>query len=205
MFAYQDAQKNDPPYQQHPVVCIVTDFFGASLSGLIFYFGSGWLARRKERKLNGSGDDKFYDEVARELQDKPMVPGLWTKAFAEMGGDDAKARALYIKLRVGQLHNEAALENERQKSETKRKVKEQRLAAEAAKPPLKWYDKLANFLLGCFCGCATLVMTVFMIMFLSDKDSSGPFDETLMIVIVIGGIAFSSGFITYKCFRAVMR
>src|ERR1017187_2117801 len=117
MFAYQDVQKNEPPYQQHPVVCIVTDFFGASLAGLIGYLGSGWLAKRKERKSNqapnfhstggdkfsNAGDDKYYDEVARELQEKPMVPGLWTKAFAEMGGDDAKARALYIKCRVAQL------------------------------------------------------------------------------------------------------
>ena len=103
MFAYQDIQKNEPPYQQHPVTVILTDFFCGFLSGLIFYFGSGWLARRKERKLKGSGDEKFYDVVARELQEKPMVPGLWTKAFAEMGGDDAKARALYIKYRVAQL------------------------------------------------------------------------------------------------------
>ena len=103
MFAYQDAQKNAPTYQQHPVTVILTDFFGASLSGLIFYFGSGWLARRKERKLEKAGDVKFYDEVARELQDKPLAPGLWTKAFAETGGDDAKARALYIKYRVTQL------------------------------------------------------------------------------------------------------
>ena len=70
------------------------------MSGLIFYFGSGWLERRKERKLQKAGNDKFYEDVARELQDKPMASGLWTKAFAEMGGDDAKARALYIKYRV---------------------------------------------------------------------------------------------------------
>ena len=52
---------------------------------------------------SNAGDEKLYEEVARELQEKPMVPGLWTKAFAEMGGDDAKARALYIKYRVAQL------------------------------------------------------------------------------------------------------
>ena len=55
---------------------------------------------------SNAGDEKFYEEVARELQEKPMVPGLWTKAFAEMGGDDAKARALYIKYRVLQLEEE---------------------------------------------------------------------------------------------------
>ena len=115
MFAYQDTQKNEPTYQQHPATVILTDFFGASLSGLIFYFGSGWLARRKEKKLEKAGDVKFYDEVARELQDRPMSPGLWTKAFAETGGDDTKARALYIKLRVTQL---AAIANQEQAIKT---------------------------------------------------------------------------------------
>jgi len=100
---YDTITQNSTAYQSHPAVAVITAFWGASLSGLIVYFGSGWLARRKERKLKQAGDDKFYDEVARELQDKPMVPGLWTKAFAEMGGDDAKARALYIKYRVAQL------------------------------------------------------------------------------------------------------
>ena len=52
---------------------------------------------------SNAGDEKFYEEVARELQEKPMIPGLWTKAFAETGGDDAKARALYIKYRVAKL------------------------------------------------------------------------------------------------------
>ena len=126
MFAYQDAQKNEPAYQQHPVTVILTDFFCGSLSGLIVYFGSGWLARRKERKLNqvtnshpiggnrpsNVGDDKFYDAVARELQEESIVPGLWTKAFAEMDGDDAKARALYIRYRVQQLATEAARQQE---------------------------------------------------------------------------------------------
>ncbi len=103
MFAYQDAQKNDPAYQQHPVTVVLTDFFCGSLAGLICYLGSGWLARRKERKLKQAEDDKFYDEVARELKEKKLVAGLWTRAYAEMGGDDAKARALYIKYRAAQL------------------------------------------------------------------------------------------------------
>jgi hypothetical protein len=111
MFAYQDAQKNKPTYQQHPTTVILTDFFCGSLSGLICYFGSGWLYRRKENKFQEAGDVKFYEEVARELQEKPMVPGLWTKAFAEMGGDDAKARALYIKYRVAQLAEEERVAN----------------------------------------------------------------------------------------------
>ncbi len=48
-------------------------------------------------------DERFYDEVARELQERTLLPGLWTKAFAETDGDKDKARALYIRYRVEQL------------------------------------------------------------------------------------------------------
>jgi len=208
MFGYEDMQKNEPTYQQHPVTVILTDFFCGSLAGLICYLGSGWLYKRKEKKLQKARSDKFYDEVARELQEKPMVPGLWTKAFAEMGGDDAKARALYIKYRVVQLCNEAALANEKQKSESKRRAKEQRLAIEAAKPPLSWYEKLANVLLGCFCGCLALLFVGVTIACLSDEDranSGMSFVDTVMLVVFMGAIAFAFGFITYKCFKAVAR
>jgi hypothetical protein len=132
MFAYQDAKKNELPYQSHPVVAVLTDFFCGSLVGLIFYFGSGWLARRKERKLEKAGDVKFYEEVARELQEKPMVPGLWTKAFAEMGGDDAKARALYIKYRVAQLTESSRQQLEADRLAKQRQEEQKRVATKAA-------------------------------------------------------------------------
>ena len=64
---------------------------------------------------SNASDEKFYEEVARELQEQPMVPGLWTKAFAEMGGDDAKARALYIKYRVAQLAEAGRQELEKER------------------------------------------------------------------------------------------
>ena len=119
MVAYHDIQKYGTDFQAHPnlPVVILTDFFGASLSVMLFYFASRWLYRRKERKLKEAGEDKFYDEVARELQEKTLVAGLWTKAFAEMGGDDAKARALYIKYRVAQLAEASRKKPENQKPE----------------------------------------------------------------------------------------
>ena len=52
-------------------------------------------------------DQIFYDIVARELQDKKLDPGLWTRAYAEGLGDNDKARAIYILYRVGQLKKEA--------------------------------------------------------------------------------------------------
>ena len=131
---YDTVQQNSVAYQSHPAVAVLTAFWGASVSGLIFYFGSGWLEGRKEKKLKQPEDVKFYEEVARELQDKPMSPGLWTKAFAEMGGDDAKARALYIKYRFAQLAEEERVTN--LSHEEKEKMKE-RAAREANEKELK--------------------------------------------------------------------
>ena len=159
-------------------------------------------------EISNSDDEKFYEEVARELQERPLIPGLWTKAFAEMGGDDAKARALYINLRVEQLRDEAVTENERQKSEAKRKEKEGYLAAEAAKPPLKWYELLANMILGFFCGLVGLLFASLIIACLSDTDranSGMSIVETFILGIFLGALAFAFGFIAYKCAKSVLR
>ena len=83
---------------------------------------------------SNSRDDKFYDEVARELQEKSIVAGLWTKAYAEMDGDDARARALYIKYRVAQLKEtkRRRLEEERVKWEAMEAAERQQRDAERA-------------------------------------------------------------------------
>ncbi len=102
-FAYRDSHANGQEYQAHPIIVVMSDFFCGSLSGLIFYFGSGWFANRKNKKRDEVEKNKFYDQVALELQQKTLIAGLWTKAYAEMDGDEAKARALYIRYRVQQL------------------------------------------------------------------------------------------------------
>ena len=96
---------------------IIVVFFGGSTItqwleqavGIAICMGIGggisFLFKRKSLAdvSSNAGDDKFYEEVARELQEKSMLPGLWTKAYAEMEGDEAKTRALYIKYRVAQM------------------------------------------------------------------------------------------------------
>ncbi len=48
-------------------------------------------------------DDAFYDEVAREMLDNRLVPGVWARAFAEADGGENRAKAIYIKYRVAQM------------------------------------------------------------------------------------------------------
>jgi hypothetical protein len=212
MFAYQDAQKNKPPYQQHPVVCIATDFFGGSLSGLIFYFGSGWLARRKERKLKQPENDKYYDEVARELETKSLRPGLWTRAVAETGDEGSAAKALYIRLRVSELVKQEQTDRASSQAEARRKADEQRRAAKAAKPPILWYVGAGIVLFGVFCGLLTIFFSFGLIAGLIDMfskaQSSGLTDdlagELALLLVFCGGLAVFFGWATYRSFKEIL-
>jgi hypothetical protein len=48
-------------------------------------------------------DQKYFDLVAKELAARNLNPGIWARALAESGGDDARARAAYIRLRAQEL------------------------------------------------------------------------------------------------------
>jgi hypothetical protein len=57
----------------------------------------------KEEARADMNDDAFYDEVAKELEANKLIPGVWTRAFAEADGNENRAKAIYIKQRVAQL------------------------------------------------------------------------------------------------------
>ena len=44
--------------------------------------------------------------VLREIQDGVIRDGLWAKAVAEAGSDQAKTKALYIRLRAASMQEE---------------------------------------------------------------------------------------------------
>lgn len=52
-------------------------------------------------------EDQLYAVVADELAAGSIEKGAWTQAFSEADGNDAKAKAFYIKIRVRQLQREA--------------------------------------------------------------------------------------------------
>ena len=54
-----------------------------------------------------ANDQIFYDIVAEEIRSRIIVDGLWVRAFSESGGDEGKAKAIYIVHRFGQLKAEA--------------------------------------------------------------------------------------------------
>jgi len=54
-------------------------------------------------------EEQLYEFAAEEIAANNIRPGLWAKAIAESDGDDAKAKARYIKLRVETMKAEADL------------------------------------------------------------------------------------------------
>lgn len=48
-------------------------------------------------------DERLYAQVVWELHHQGPIPGLWAKAYAEANGNEAQAKALYLRYRVEQL------------------------------------------------------------------------------------------------------
>lgn len=118
-------------------------------------------------------DEAFYSQVAEEIQAKKMSPGLWTKAFAQAGGDTERTRAVYIKLRVAQLVSE------KRRSEFQRFIKGKGYA-------VKGFAGLV------FVGC--IFMSVLMIGILAStfNDENAAADNIFYrLILIVFAIAFA--------------
>jgi len=85
-------------------------------------------------------EEAAYAVAVEEFESGNRRPGLWGKAFAESEGDLDKASALYIKLRVQSLFDEAQLilNDER---EAERKELEKRKKTKAEQKEAKWESR----------------------------------------------------------------
>ena len=65
----------------------------------------------------------FYEEVSNQIESGHTDNGVWTKAFADSGGDTQKQKAIYIELMVERmaLAEEALLEHKRTEAPIKQK------------------------------------------------------------------------------------
>lgn len=57
--------------------------------------------------FNRNDDVALYRYVSQEIANKHIDQGLWAKAFSMSGGDENKARAKYIELRIQYLKDES--------------------------------------------------------------------------------------------------
>lgn len=54
-------------------------------------------------------DEALYEQVSREMANGDLKEGMWTKAYANAMGDEGKAKAMYIRMRVEELAREEAM------------------------------------------------------------------------------------------------
>jgi hypothetical protein len=77
-------------------------------------------------------DDGLFEKAYDELHNSNLVKGVWGRALSESGGDEKKAEALYLKLRVQQIKDEKHLSA--QKKQARKKVeRKKQLVEERAK------------------------------------------------------------------------
>lgn len=78
-------------------------------------------------------NEAFYEQVAEEIATDTMKPGIWARAFAETDGENDRAKALYIRLRVAQLVNARDVElQEAQRLKAQQALEEKQARDEAA-------------------------------------------------------------------------
>ena len=111
--------------------------------------------QRKFSKTKKFLDDEklysFYELVSNEIQSGIKDEGVWAKAFSEAAGDEQKAKAKYIELRVERLVNthtaalklkeQEELEKIRQSDFQKQAKIEQQKAKQKAKTESKQESK----------------------------------------------------------------
>jgi len=59
-----------------------------------------------EESIERLAEEKIYEKVYEEVASGTKREGLWFKALSESGGEETKAKALYVKLRVRSLIDE---------------------------------------------------------------------------------------------------
>ena len=128
-----------------------------------------------KKKIKGSRgrliERDIYQSVMEEIKSKKRHDGIWGQALAETEGNENKAKALYIKLRVESIKDEMELfKKELEKKTHEAQIKTQRKKIyEGGKKNIKKQDKGvdsegANYLLALFYGATIFIVTFLVIM-----------------------------------------
>lgn len=88
-----------------PIVPMATDFPGTTPTW-VNTNNQATVAQTSDHIQEASMDnfeDRVYAEIAKELEDGVADKGLWTRLFAECGGDEKQTKVFYIKQRAEKL------------------------------------------------------------------------------------------------------
>jgi len=78
-------------------------------------------------------DKDLYAIAGQEVANGIIDTGLWTKAFSDSGGNDAQAKALYLKMRVIDISSQRNAQQQQARIEQQRNIVQQKQQARYAK------------------------------------------------------------------------
>lgn len=78
-------------------------------------------------------DKDLYAIAGQEVANGIIDTGLWTKAFSDSGGNDAQAKALYLKMRVIDISSQRNAQQQQARIEQQRNIVQQKQQALYAK------------------------------------------------------------------------
>ena len=87
-------------------------------------------------------EEAMFEQVAAEMAARDIKKGLWAKALALSDGSAERAKALYIKLRVQALRDEAVLKAQQERPQLRavEMPERQPVRRDAAAAPSDWQD-----------------------------------------------------------------
>ena len=80
-----------------------TSVWGESARARVLNQPSGPARTAATTSINSATEDKFFEQALTEIESGQTIKAIWARSLAGAEGDDAKARALYIRLRVENL------------------------------------------------------------------------------------------------------
>ncbi len=85
----------------------------AALLGICFFSGAAWLSGyvfglikfwlMSKTSIDAKVEEQIYAKAAQEISNNQLNSGVMAKAYSQSNGDENKAKALYIQIRVKQL------------------------------------------------------------------------------------------------------
>lgn len=128
------------------------------------------LKRQIKGKAGRLKESAIYAEVMKEIKSGKRHDGIWGQAFSETEGDEKKADALYIKLRVQSVKDELEIfkENISREQQTKNNSK-QKINSSKKKNAKKEVDEASGCLLFLFYGFIVTFITIGLLVIIGIK------------------------------------
>lgn len=121
-----------------------TEDYGTRTSSptpVLFQGGEGNITSIASEQETTVDKDRIYAAIAKELETGATEKGLWTRLFAESGGDEKQTKVLYIKQRAERLIANERLRLEQLARESAERSHIEKLANAAERKRLKEQEK----------------------------------------------------------------